>query len=122
MNIDENSMQIILQASNAKSNAFDAMGYARNYDFRAAEQKMKEAKHNLLHAHKIQTALIQEDAGSRLGQIPLLLIHSQDHLMNAMAQKDLIEELIEMCKKQNEFEKKLAILEQRIKGEEVANE
>lgn len=122
MNIEENSMQIILQASNAKSNAFQAMEFARNHDFNAAEKKLEEAKAHLLHAHKIQTALIQEDAGSRLGTIPLLLIHSQDHLMNAMAQKDLIEELIEMCKKQNDFEEKLAYLEQRINGEEVPNE
>ncbi len=37
-----------------------------------------------LQAHKIQTALISQDEGCGKIEVNLILVHAQDHLMNAI--------------------------------------
>ena len=56
-------------------------------------------------AHKIQTALIGADEGC--GKIPvnLIMVHAQDHLMNAMLCRDLVEELIYLHRQVQELSK-----------------
>ncbi|MGE1165941.1 PTS lactose/cellobiose transporter subunit IIA [Peribacillus simplex] len=50
-------------------------------------------------AHKIQTALIQQEVSGEVFEIPMLLIHPQDHLMTSMTTKDLAIEIVELYKK-----------------------
>lgn len=57
---------------------------------------LQEASDVLRMAHKIQTGLIQEEAGGSKQEITILMIHAQDHLMNAMTVKDLAAEFIEL--------------------------
>ncbi len=57
---------------------------------------MKQAKEELSQVHNIQTSLIQEEAAGKKQEFSLLLMHAEDHLMNAILAKDLISELIEM--------------------------
>ncbi|MNJ80672.1 Lichenan-specific phosphotransferase enzyme IIA component [compost metagenome] len=44
----------------------------------------------------MQTRLIQEEAGGTKQEITLLMIHAQDHLMNAMTVKDMAKEFVEL--------------------------
>ncbi len=90
---------IIVHAGDARSHALEALRYARENNFIAAEESMAEAKENLLKAHQIQTELLQAEARGEKQAINLLLIHAQDHLMTAILAKDLIEEMILMYKK-----------------------
>jgi len=55
-------------------------------------------------AHRFQTDLIQGEARGEKVEIRLILIHAQDHLMNAMTVIDLAKEIIELYKKTNELE------------------
>ncbi|MFC5364711.1 PTS lactose/cellobiose transporter subunit IIA [Peribacillus frigoritolerans] len=58
-----------------------------------------EAEHEFVAAHKIQTALIQQEVNGEKFDIPMLLIHAHDHMMTSMTTKDLAKEIVELHKK-----------------------
>ncbi len=64
-----------------------------------AEEKLQEAAKELTEAHHYQTELIQNEAGGEKTDMTLLMVHAQDHLMNAMTVKDLAAELVEIYEK-----------------------
>ncbi|ASK63870.1 PTS cellobiose transporter subunit IIA [Virgibacillus phasianinus] len=107
MNIENLSMKLILHAGNAKGYLHGALRDARNAEFDQIDLKVKQAANELLEAHNIQTKLIQEDAKNDLTSLPVILVHAQDHLMTVMSEKDLIEEMIEMYRKQHKMNVKL---------------
>ena len=74
----------------------EAIQDAKRKDFHAAKKKITESEAELSEAHKIQTKFLHLEAGGDQFTIPIILIHAQDHLMNAMTLKDLANEIIEM--------------------------
>ncbi|SFQ02529.1 PTS lactose/cellobiose transporter subunit IIA [Salibacterium halotolerans] len=99
LDLQQVSFDIILHAGNARSSAMEALQLARREEIEQAYQKIKEAEEKLNQAHHSQTALLQQEA-SGAGENPsILLIHAQDHLMNAMTVKELGEEMIELYKR-----------------------
>ncbi|MEK3796707.1 PTS lactose/cellobiose transporter subunit IIA [Peribacillus sp. FSL H8-0477] len=90
------SFQLILYSGNARSLAMEALQEAKEKDFVAAKLKIAESESELLKAHKFQTQLIQAEAGGDKFDIPIILVHAQDHLMTAMTVKDLASEMIDM--------------------------
>ncbi|AYV69542.1 phosphotransferase system PTS lactose/cellobiose-specific IIA subunit [Niallia circulans] len=99
MNLEEISFQIILNGGNARGLAMEAINDAKSGDFSLAEQKLDEANEAMRVAHRFQTDLIQGEARGEKFEIRLLLIHAQDHLMNAMTVVDMAKEFIELHKK-----------------------
>ncbi|PAD85740.1 PTS lactose/cellobiose transporter subunit IIA [Niallia circulans] len=99
MNLEEISFQIILNGGNARGLAMEAINDAKSGDFSLAEQKLDEANEAMRVAHRFQTDLIQGEARGEKFDIRLLLIHAQDHLMNAMTVVDMAKEFIELHKK-----------------------
>nr|WP_167014467.1 PTS lactose/cellobiose transporter subunit IIA [Pantoea multigeneris] len=87
-------MMLIIHAGEARSAAMQALQAAREANWQQADDLLQQASVASREAHKIQTGLIGADEGS--GKIPvnLILVHAQDHLMNAMLCRDLVEELI----------------------------
>ncbi|WAA10123.1 PTS lactose/cellobiose transporter subunit IIA [Fervidibacillus albus] len=104
MNIEEVSFQIILNGGNARSLAMEAIELAKKGQFDAAEQKIEEANEAMSIAHRYQTDLVQGEARGEKVEIRILLIHAQDHLMNAMTVIDLAKEIIQVYKKVNEVQ------------------
>jgi len=47
-------------------------------------------------AHKIQTNLVQGEVRGEKTEVTLLMVHAQDHLMNAITIKDLATEFVDM--------------------------
>ncbi|MEC2055834.1 PTS lactose/cellobiose transporter subunit IIA [Peribacillus psychrosaccharolyticus] len=90
------SFQLILYSGNARSLAMEALQEAKEKDFAAARLKITESESELLKAHKFQTQLIQAEAGGDKFDIPIILVHAQDHLMTAMTVKDLASEMIDL--------------------------
>lgn len=99
MNIEEISFQIILNGGNARVLAMEAINLAKSGDFELAEQKIEEANKSMREAHRYQTNLIQKEADGEKIETKVLLIHAQDHLMNAMTVIDLAKEFTEVYKK-----------------------
>jgi len=96
--LEEIVFSIISHAGNSRSACFEALHSAKNGDFDKANLLMKQAKEELSQVHNIQTSLIQEEAAGNKQEFSLLLMHAEDHLMNAILAKDLISELIDMHK------------------------
>lgn len=92
----ETAFQIILYAGNGKSNAMEAIQVAKEGNFNEADQLIQAASDELNNAHHYQTTLLQNEAKGDKHAINLILIHSQDHLMNAMTTRDLAIEIIEL--------------------------
>ncbi|WP_129728435.1 PTS lactose/cellobiose transporter subunit IIA [Ectobacillus funiculus] len=93
------SFQIILHSGNARSLALEAIRFAKNANMEEALANLKRAKEELGLAHQIQTKLIQDEAGENKTEISLILIHAQDHLMNAITVRDLAEEFVSLYQK-----------------------
>lgn len=87
-------MELIIHAGEARSSSMQALQAARKHNWQEADALLASARDAAREAHKIQTALIGADEGC--GKIPvnLIMVHAQDHLMNAMLCRDLVEELI----------------------------
>ena len=96
MDNTEIAFQIILLAGNGRSSAMEAIQYVKENDFETAKEKMKEAEQEINKAHNFQTSLLQEEAQGKYYQLNLILIHSQDHLMNALTIKDMANEIIDI--------------------------
>jgi cellobiose PTS system EIIA component len=96
MNTEEISFHIILYGGNARSCAMEAIRFAKGADFISASEKIKEARKELGKAHRFQTDLIQGEAKGNIQQVSVLLVHAQDHFMNAMTITDLASEIIDI--------------------------
>ncbi|AUX74441.1 PTS lactose/cellobiose transporter subunit IIA [Erwinia pyrifoliae] len=94
MDMETTVMELIIQAGEARSCAMQALRAARSYDWPEAARQLAAATTAARAAHKIQTALIGADEG--VGKVPvnLILVHAQDHLMNAMLCRELAEEIV----------------------------
>ncbi|PGY13065.1 PTS system lichenan oligosaccharide-specific IIA component, Lac family [Bacillus sp. OV166] len=95
-NLEAVIFQIILHGGNGRSAAMEAMQAAKKGDFEGARQKLMEADNAMNEAHHIQTSLIQGEIRGEKTEISLLMVHAQDHLMNAMTVKDLAVEMVEL--------------------------
>ncbi|NHC41445.1 PTS lactose/cellobiose transporter subunit IIA [Bacillus sp. MM2020_1] len=95
-NLEHVIFQIILHGGNGRSAAMEALLAAKQGDYEGARAKLKEADNALNKAHHIQTSLIQGEIRGEKTEVSLLMIHAQDHLMNAMTVKDLAAEMVEL--------------------------
>ena len=94
--IFEISFGIIGHAGDAKSIAFDAISEAKKGNIEVAREKIKESKEVMVKAHRFQTELIQNEASGNKTEMSVILVHAQDHLMNAMNFQQLAEEFIDL--------------------------
>lgn len=101
MDIEKVVFQIILHGGNARSLAMEAIALAKGGDFQEAERKLKESGQEVTRAHQTQTELIQREAGGEHTEVSLLLVHAQDHLMNALTIKDMAREFVDLHKQLN---------------------
>ncbi|MGF1739961.1 PTS lactose/cellobiose transporter subunit IIA [Vibrio profundum] len=92
-------MELLVTSGHARSCALMAIQEARKDEFNQAETLLRDSKEAVSQAHKVQTQLIGLDEGS--GKLPttLILVHAQDHLMNAMLIQDLANDMIELFRR-----------------------
>jgi cellobiose PTS system EIIA component len=93
---EQTVMGIIVNAGMCRSCAMQAIQQAKNGQQQEALQLMAQANDALRLAHEVQTQLIGMDEG--VGKVPvhLIMVHAQDHLMNAMLLKELAAEFIDI--------------------------
>lgn len=92
----EKVMMLIANSGEARSKAMEAIQKAKKKEIEQAYSLLDEAKLASKAAHKIQTKLLQEEAGGNKPEVSMLLIHAQDHLMNGLTVLALAEEFVEM--------------------------
>ncbi len=93
--MEEIVMSLVGFSGEGRSYAFEALRAARQGDFTKSDEAMKKCNEALLEAHHTQTDLIQNEINGVPTKVSILMVHAQDHLMNALLAKELIEELIE---------------------------
>lgn len=99
MDIENVVMELVVNGGNAKSKALEAVAAAAKHDFKLADELIKECEEALNNAHKFQTDLIQKEINNgKKTEVSLIMIHGQDHLMNAITVRDLAIQMIEMYK------------------------
>ncbi len=99
MELEPIIITIITHSGDAKSSSLEAIKKAKKGDFKDANILIDNAEEKLLLAHKEQTKLIQMESQGNKIEATLLMIHAQDHLMNAITIKDLAKEIIDIHKK-----------------------
>lgn len=99
MDLQEKAMELIVAAGNARSFAMEAIGKSKIGNSEEARQLINKALEEVNKAHKIQTQLIQEEAAGNKIELNLLMVHAQDHLMNAITVKELASEFIDLYEK-----------------------
>lgn len=102
MTAERTVMELIVYSGDARSKAIEAMRKAKNGEMETAKAKIKEADEQLNIAHNHQTKMIQMEAGGEIMDFSLLLVHAQDHLMNAITIRDLAKEIIAIHEKLKE--------------------
>ncbi|MDK2845087.1 MAG: cellobiose system component [Enterococcus sp.] len=99
-NQSEIIMGLIANGGNARSLAMKAMYAAKAGNFEEAQELLKASNESILKAHNMQTQLLTNEAGGQKSEVSLLMVHAQDHLMNAMTVKDLATEIVDIYKNQ----------------------
>lgn len=97
--LEEVVMGLIINAGQARSQAYAALKQAKQGDFNAAAALMADSHQAINAAHRVQTQLIEADQGEGKTPVSLILVHAQDHLMNAMLARELVAELIVLHQK-----------------------
>ena len=87
-------MMLVVNSGNARSLALEALRDGLAGKIEDAEKKLAEADQVLLDAHEVQTELIQKELNGEGIAVSLLVVHSQDHLMTAMAIMDMVKEIV----------------------------
>lgn len=98
----ETVMGLIINGGNAKSSSFEAINEAKKGHFTVADQKLKEADGFLVDAHNSQTGMLTKEANGDHAKVTLLMVHSQDHIMNAITFRDLAGEIVDLYKRLDE--------------------
>lgn len=97
-------MELVVNAGDGRSSAIQAIREARAGRFEEAEKLLKQCDEALLLCHKAQTDLVQAELQGENVPVNLLMVHAQDHIMNAITVKDLAVELIAILKDQKKEE------------------
>jgi PTS system cellobiose-specific IIA component len=94
--LEEAVMEIIVNAGQSRSLCFEALNAARQGNIDEAKSLLREADGYARQAHKMQTKLIEQDAGEARQPMTLIMVHAQDHLMNSLLARELSEEIIHL--------------------------
>ncbi len=91
-------MNIIINAGDCKNHAYMALNMANEGKYEDVEKEMELANEALGKAHDAQTEMLQKEAAGEKIELSVLFVHAQDHLMTAISEKNLIEQIIELRK------------------------
>ena len=94
--LEEAVMEIIVNAGQSRSLCFEALHAARQGNIDEAKSLLREADGYARQAHKMQTKLIEQDAGEARQPMTLIMVHAQDHLLNSLLARELSEEIIHL--------------------------
>lgn len=106
--MEEIITELVVNGGDARSKALEALKAAREKDFEKAEELLKLSDESILRAHEFQTNLIQSALNMESEEesyASLLMVHGQDHLMDAMVVRDLAKEMLEMYRMIAELKK-----------------
>lgn len=87
-------MQLVTNGGTARSCAMQAIEKAKEGAYEEARELLRAADSSIGQAHQYQTELIQDEVRGNAQQVTLLIVHAQDHIMNAMVVIDMAKEFV----------------------------
>ena len=96
--LEKTIMNIIINAGDCKNHAYMALNNVNEGRYEEADNELKLANDALGKAHDEQTMFIHKEANGEKIEMSVLFVHAQDHLMTAITEKNLIEQIIELRK------------------------
>lgn len=99
--MQEAAFMIIAYVGTAKSMYIEALRNVKQGKYEHAQLMIEEADNTYAEAHKLHFEFIQAEASGEDLPFSLMLMHAEDQLLNTETVKLLVEELIEIYKKQN---------------------
>lgn len=96
--IESVSFQMISAVGMARSMYIEAIQKAKEKDFEAAKDLMKQGEDMFIQGHHAHAELIQKEANGEKTEFALLLMHAEDQLMSAEAFGILANEFIDVYK------------------------
>lgn len=91
-------MNIIINAGDCKNHAYMALNNVNEGKYEEADNELQLANAALAKAHDGQTMFLHKEANGEKIDMSVLFVHAQDHLMTAISEKNLIEQIIELRK------------------------
>ncbi|MHC5228046.1 PTS lactose/cellobiose transporter subunit IIA [Enterococcus sp. LJL99] len=110
---EQEIMQLIVNGGDARSGCLKAIQKAEEGEIEEALILLENANASLNKAHESQTKLIQSEIRGEGVELNLLMIHAQDHVMNAMTVRDLAKYIIHNCQEINQLKKQLKESEEK---------
>lgn len=90
VDLEQIIIELVVNGGNARSLAMKAITAAQEKNYELAATNIKECNEALNRAHGFQTEMLQAEARqSGQTQVSLIMVHGQDHLMNAITVRDL---------------------------------
>lgn len=100
----QDTMTLISYGGDARSDSFEAIELASQGKFDKAQDSLKKADESLKIAHNKQTDMLTKSAKGIEGNVDLLTVHGQDHLMNALTCRDLAGYIVKLYKRIEQLE------------------
>lgn len=98
MDVEQIVMNIIIYSGDARSYLYEALNKSKEGKYDEIDGLIKQANDAIGKAHEIQTSMLQKEAEGEPLKVSVLFVHSQDHLMTTISEKNMILEMIEMRK------------------------
>ncbi|MEF9920728.1 MAG: PTS lactose/cellobiose transporter subunit IIA [Erysipelotrichaceae bacterium] len=94
VNCEKESFQLILHSGNSRSFAYEALALVKEKEFVKGNEKIEEAKNELLIAQKLHAQLLRKMANDEELNIDLLLIHAEGHISSSQIAFEMTKEFI----------------------------
>ncbi|KAB2494067.1 PTS lactose/cellobiose transporter subunit IIA [Priestia endophytica] len=91
--------EIVAYAGDARSSLLTLLREVRAGNFENVEAGLASADENLKLAHNAQTKILAEEAKGEDLDVGFIFIHGQDHLMTTLLLRELIQDFIELYRK-----------------------
>lgn len=98
MDLEQTVMNIIIYSGDARGYMYEALENAKEGKYDEIDSLIDKANEAIGKAHDVQTSMLQKEASGEKLQVSVLFVHSQDHLMTTISEKNMICEIIELRK------------------------
>ncbi len=99
MNNEQMAFTLILHSGNARSLAHEALDLLKADQQSEANDKLKEARQELVEAQKMHARFLRDMACGENIPIDLLLVHAEDHVCSSQTCLEMAEEVAFMYQK-----------------------
>lgn len=96
LDMEEVCFQIIANVGMAKSMYIDSISKAKEGNFDAAREMIKQGSEAYVEGHNVHLQLLANDAGGKSVNFSMLLMHAEDQLMGAESFRIIAEDFIDV--------------------------